>query len=293
MQQIRSFFLLAAMSGVHLMAQTDSDPLAGAHAELRGSLTFHASFDDGLAPDFSEPATQCQIKQGAELVAFEGNEEALIAEGEGKFGAALHFPKKGVTRPQYADSGFLGYNETDWSGSVSAWLRISPDEDLEPGYCDPIQITGDDSKKGFIFLEWSRDERPRYFRYAIRPLFEIWNPNNEDWATMSDEKRPMVQLKQAPFSRERWTHVVFTFSHINHLKGEPSGQLYLDGERVGSINDWNLTFGWDPARVQLVLGASYVGYIDDLAVFNKALTGEQVQQIYQLPDGIRSLFEAP
>ena len=65
-----------------------------------------------------------------------------------------------------------------WNTTVSVWLRLNPDLDLEPGYCDPVQIVGDDSKKGFIFLEFSKDETPRYFRYAIRPLFHIWNPDN-------------------------------------------------------------------------------------------------------------------
>ncbi len=75
----------------------------------------------------------------------------------------------------------LNYNDENWSATVSVWLRLDPDRDLAPGYCDPVQIVGDDSKKGFIFLEWSKDETPRYFRYAIRPLFHIWNPTNVAW----------------------------------------------------------------------------------------------------------------
>jgi hypothetical protein len=31
-----------------------------------------------------------------------------------------------------------------------------------------FQITGDDVKKGFIFLEFSKDETPRHFPYAAR-----------------------------------------------------------------------------------------------------------------------------
>src|SRR5690606_25452390 len=101
-----------------------------------------------------------------ELVPCVENDEAKIAKGEGRFGSAIHFPKKGTTRPLYRGKDVLGYNEKSWSATVSIWLRLTPDEDLEPGYCDPVQIVGDDTKKGFIFLEWSKDHTPRHFRYA-------------------------------------------------------------------------------------------------------------------------------
>jgi hypothetical protein len=98
----------------------------------------------------------------------------------------------------------------------------------------------------------------------------------------------MVQLARAPFARTKWTHVVFTFDRLNAGKAG-TGRLYLDGKPQGSIKDWDLTFGWDAAKVQLVLAAAYVGHMDDLAVFNRALTDREVEQVYQLPDGIRGL----
>ena len=156
-----------------------------------------------------------------------------LAADAGRFGGALHFPKKGATRPSFKDDRVLGYNAKSWSGTVSVWLRLNPDKDLEPGYCDPVQIIGDDNKKGYIFCEWSKDETPRYFRYAIRPLFPIWNPDNKPWADIPFEKRPMVQVDKAPFSREKWTHVVFTVENINDKAKAPLGKLYLNGKLQG------------------------------------------------------------
>ncbi len=124
-------------------------------------------------------------------------------------------PRKTNFRPSFKNAGVLGYNDKNWNASVSVWLRLNPDKDLEPGYCDPVQIVGDDSKKGFIFLEWSKDETPRFFRYAIRPLFHIWNPDNVQWDEIPFDKRPMVQVERAPFSRDAWTHVVFTLENVN------------------------------------------------------------------------------
>jgi hypothetical protein len=257
--------------------------------DLSRALTLHASFDSGLDADFSRGDKACYVLQGRELVGAAPTAEVRLAPAEGKFGGGLHFTKKNNFRPAYKDAGVLGYNDKSWSATVSVWLRLSPDQDLEPGYCDPVQIVGDDSKKGFIFLEWSKDETPRYFRYAIRPLFEIWNPTNVQWDQIPFDKRPMVQVANAPFSRERWTHAVFTLENVNDKTKPQSGRLYLNGDLQGAIEKWDLTFGWDPSRVLLVLGASYVGHMDDLAVFSRSLAPQEVKQLYGLAQGVREL----
>jgi hypothetical protein len=257
--------------------------------DLKKSLTLHASFDQGLEADFARGDKQCYVQQGKELAPAVLTDDVKVVSDEGRYGGALHFTKKNNFRPSYKDGGILGYNEKDWSTSVSVWLRLSPDEDLEPGYCDPIQIVGDDLKKGFIFLEWSKDETPRFFRYAIRPLFHIWNPDNLQWADIPFNKRPMVQVERAPFTRDKWTHVVFSLAHINEKDRPQVGRLHLNGTLQGTIENWDLTFGWDPERVLLVLGAAYVGHLDDLAVFDRALTDTEVTQLYRLTKGVSEL----
>jgi concanavalin A-like lectin/glucanase superfamily protein len=260
-----------------------------ARAKLAKSLTLHASFDKGMDADFCLGDKKCYVQKGKELVQAKPNDEVKLAADEGRFGAALFFPKKGTTRPSFKDGGVLGYNAKSWSATVSVWLRLNPDKDLEPGYCDPIQIIGDDTKKGYIFCEWSKDETPRYFRYAIRPLFHIWNPDNKQWGDIPFEKRPMVQVERAPFSREKWTHVAFTVENINDKTKAPLGKLYINGKRQGAIEKWDLRFDWDPAKVMLVLGAAYVGYQDDLAVFDYPLTDAEVDRLYNLKNGVREL----
>jgi hypothetical protein len=263
--------------------EDDKDALAKA-------LTLHASFDKALDADFSRGDKKCYVQQGKELVQAKTNDDVKVEANAGRFGGALHYPKKGNTRPSFKDDKVLGYNAKSWSCTVSVWLRINPDKDLEPGYCDPIQIIGDDNKKGYIFCEWSKDETPRYFRYAIRPLFPIWNPENKAWGDIPFEKRPMVQVEKAPFSREKWTHVAFTVENINDKTKAPRGKLYLNGKPQGSIEKWDLRFDWDPAKVLLVLGAAYVGFQDDLAVFDRPLTDAEVGRLYNLKNGVRELY---
>ncbi len=264
--------------------------VASLHADdaLKKALVMSASFDKGFDADFSTGDKACYLRTGGELVpCVESDDLKLVPDG--KFGGAIHFPRKATVRPTFRGDGVLGYNAENWSATVSLWLRLNPDEDLEPGYCDPIQIVGDTTKKGFIFLEWSKDHSPRYFRYAIRPLIELWDPEGLGWEVLPEAKRPMVQLKKTPFSRDRWTHAVFTLDQINAGKETSSGALYLDGVLQGEIKGHDLTFGWDPKAVMLVLGAAYVGHIDDLAVFNRVLNDKEVAQLHALENGVADL----
>jgi hypothetical protein len=258
-------------------------------SKLAHGLTFHGSSDREMRADFARGDKMCYYVQGKELTPAAPNDDIRLAIAGGRFGGALHFTKKNNYRPAFKDAGALGYNDKEWNASVSVWLRLTPDQDLEPGYCDPVQIVGDDSKKGFIFLEWSKDETPRFFRYAIRPLFHIWNPTNVQWADIPFDKRPMVQVQRAPFSRDTWTHVVFTLQNVNDKSKPQVGRLFINSKLQGTIDNWNLTFDWEPSRVMLVLGAAYVGHLDDLAVFDHALDDQEVSQLYGLKQGISEL----
>jgi len=280
----------AGQAGEPASRTTEQPAGADLKATLSKSLTLHASFDKGLDADYSRGDKKCYVQQGPKLIPAVLNDDVKLVADAGRFGAALHFPKKGTTRPSFKDGGVLGYNAKSWSASVSAWMRLDPDQDLEPGYCDPIQIIGDDNKKGYIFMEWSKDEKPRLFRYAIRPLFPIWNPKNLAWHEIPADKKPMVEVARAPFARDKWTHVVFTLENINDKKNPPVGKLYINGKPQGAIEKWDMKFDWDPAKVLLVLGANYVGYMDDLAVFNRPLTDGDVDFLFRLKNGVRELY---
>lgn len=261
-------------------------------SSLLRSLTLHAALDGQLNADYSLGAKDCVVTAGKERSAAVFNEH-LRSIPDGRFGQAIRFTHKSTYRPEFAGAGTLDYNPSDWSRTVSVWMRLNPDRDLEPGYCDPVQILGDSTPQGFIFLEWSKDHTPRHFRFAVRPLVEIWNPRNVGWEEIPDDRRPMVKVTESPFRGDRWTHVVFTLEHLNTGVPKSRAHLYVDGQAQGSIEDWDLRLGWTPEQVRLVLGASYVGDLDDLAVFNRALSAAEVTQLHQLPNGVSGLRMTP
>lgn len=292
---MKNFILLLAVSAGLVHSADAHEPIAPAlRSALSGALTLHASFDHGLNADFARGdrvlysyATSQERAKGG--VVGLPDDSIKITTGSGRFKNALLFTKKSNVRPFFKDGGNIGYNATDWSYSVSVWLRISPDIDLEPGYCDPVQFVGNDGNKGFIFLEWDKDSKPRYFRYAIRPLVEIWDPAKVGWANLPFEKRPMVQVDRAPFSHARWTHVVFTAEHINSKTAKPVGRLYIDGQLQGAIENWDLSFGWAPDAALMVLGAAYIGHMDELSIFDRNLNEEEVMALFRLPNGVGEL----
>ncbi len=95
----------------------------------------------------------------------------------------------------------MHYRSEDWSGTISFWMRLDPDKDLQPGYCDPLQVTQFAWNNGSFFVDFDKD-LPRDFRLGVFSDLKFWNPENIDWEKLPVEKRPMVTVKKPPFSRE-------------------------------------------------------------------------------------------
>lgn len=262
-------------------------------SHLRHALLLHASFDRGVDADFAigDPKLY-SAPTGNRSQARPGLPESNVvvhAQGEGRYGHALQFTKKMRPTVFFRGEKNLGYNTNGWSGAVSLWLRLDPDKDLQPGYCDPLQFVAQGWDEGNMFIEFSKDHTPRHFRYAILPVKKTWNPTNRGWEEIPDKDRPMVPVYKPPFRHESWTHVVFCFGNINSGRKDGFGRLYLDGKDQGAFENWPIAFNWDVPQSALTLGLSYVGWIDDIAVFNRPLTGEEVDAIYKLKEGVRGL----
>jgi hypothetical protein len=94
-----------------------------------------------------------------------------------------------------------------------------------------------------------------------------------------------------PFSGARWTHVVFTFENFNTGRKDGGMKLCLNGELRGTLSPREQTFTWDPSQTLAMLGLNYIGLFDELAFFSRALTDAEVNWLFQLEDGVRSLHD--
>jgi len=166
----------------------------------------------------------------------------------------------------------------NWSGTISFWMRLDPDNDLKPGYCDPIQITEKAWNDGALFVDFDKD-LPRDFRLGVFSDLKFWNPENTPWEKWPVERRPMVTVKKPHFTRESWTHVAFTISDANASdQYKTAANLFIDGKIQGRIVD-PMKFTWDNSKTAIMIGIEYIGDFDELMIFDRALNEADVQTI--------------
>lgn len=261
-----------------------------APAWLDMALTFHASFDHGPDADFGKgdrrlfTAPSLNDRKTGQPGLPE-NGAVSVVKGEGRFGNALQFHRAASDVVFYQVQQNLLYSKENWSGSISFWLKLDPNKDLPPGYCDPLFITPRTFNDGALWVDFS-DKSPRQFRHGAIPDRKIWDPNLQDFDKIPEAERPLVTVTQPPFSGETWTHLVIAFTDFN--TGKPNGvsTLYINGVAVGKVPSREQTYTWDAAESTAVMGISYIGLFDELSFFNRELTAAEVKELYELPGGV-------
>jgi hypothetical protein len=271
-----------------LLAGSGRAPAAAQEAlpeALAASLTFASTFDQGFDaevargdPTFFSAASAARENP----VAGPGGPGVdRVAEG-GRSGGALRFSKENrrVHFFQVEENlPFEGPGGDGWSGTISYFLSLDPESELPPTYVDPIQVTQKAWNDAAIWNDFTRDDRPRIFRLGVPADLGVWNPENKDFDALPDAEKPVVAVTEPPFASGRWTHIVITFDRFN--TGQPDGEarLYLDGELQGTVSGWDQRYSWDPSRAVIFLGLNYAGLLDDLMVFDRPLSAEEVRQL--------------
>ena len=255
---------------------------------LHRATTFHASFNGHMNADLAggDPVLYHAPTWSKMDSLVPGlPPEVRHLSGGGRVGDGLDFSigRKPVI-VLFKAAGNVAYDTSDWSGSVSFWMSLDPDRDLEPGFSDPLQITSETWNDASLFVDFTRDDTPRHFRFAAFADREVWDPAKREWDDVPVEERPMIDVANPPFSRDRWTHVVMTFDHFNTGRDDGILTAYLDGEKVGELSGREQTFTWDLSRAVVAIGINYVGKFDELTIFNRALTPDEVRELYQ-PSG--------
>jgi hypothetical protein len=262
-------------------------------AGLKSSITLHASFDTTERADFARGDAQLYHAADMKGALAPGlpSRELIDFTRSAKFGAALQFKKKTPEIICFKADHNIAYNTTNFSGTVSFWLSLTPDGDLAPGYTDPLQITSKQWDDAAFFIEFTKDDKPRHLRLGAYADTKVWNPTGRNWNDIPFEEKPLIKVEHPPFKRTDWTHIVFTFSNYNTGKANGETALYLNGKSMGSLSSRKQTFTWSIADARIYLGLSYTGLFDELTIFDRALTAAEVQRLHQLPGGVKSLLK--
>ena len=260
--------------------------------DLKAALTFYASFDNGTNADFALGDKQLYTvpnrKARDSAKAGLHKPDISITKEQGLYGDGLLFTERSKGNIYYPSKDNITYNKTDWSGAISFWLKLDPETDLEPGYCDPIQITDVSYNDAAIWVDFTK-ENPRDFRLGVIGDREVWNPNPEG----PDNENPifnkrLTPVKNPPFDKEVWTHILINFANLNTQNGQAS--LYMNGELKGTRSNIDTPFTWDLELSNIYLGLGYIGLMDELSIYNRALTDGEITTLYNLDNGVHSLF---
>ena len=285
---------LAVVSGCTPVEETggaESKEATAMTDALKSALTFHASFEDGLDAAFAlgdrRIYTAPSYEEQDQAIPGIGNPDVEIVADAGRFGHALQFNKKNTHAIFYRGEKNAAFSDNNWSGSVSFWLNLNPDEDLEPGYCDPIQITDSAYNDSAVWTDFTKDDDPRHFRLGVFGDLKAWNPEDKPPAENPDFLSRLVVVSKAPFERGQWTHVVATYDRLGG--GSGTAKLYLDGKLQGAAENIGEPFTWDMARGAFRIGVNYVGLFDEAALFSRALTADEVAALHGLEGGVAAL----
>ncbi len=265
MRTLHSFLLCAALAS---------------GADLRQDLTFHANFDAGTDAvvalgDKRIYAAPTYKEQDAARPGLEGTVVALVP-GAGRQGGALRFAGKNTRAVFYKAAGNVAFDAKAWTGTIAFWLSLDPETDLEPGYCDPIQITDKAYNDSAIWVDFTKDDHPRHFRLGVFGALRSWNPQNIDADKNPAFLNRLVVVRQTPFAKGKWTHVAITH---RGLGSDGSAELYLNGKLQGRTAGIREPFAWDAARGAIRLGVSYAGLMDDVMIFRRALTEAEIGRL--------------
>jgi len=256
---------------------------------LEDHILFYSSFDGKVSADIAHGDamiyTAKNYEKGAYAKAGLNDPNVVLAKRKGLIDDAIHFKVAKTAAIFYKAYKNVGYSETFWNGTISFWLRLDPNKTLAPGYCDPICITDSKWSDAGLWVDFT-DHDPRKFRLGAMGDIAVWDPNGDSDET--DWNKRTVPVAPSPFRSETWTHVAIVFSNVNTAK--PNFQLYLNGTFMGEIKGVNDPFTWVAENGKIMLGLGYIGFMDELAIFDKALDRTEVRTVFELKGGIKTVF---
>lgn len=250
---------------------------------LSNTLIFYAPFDGDTQAQFAVGDTDIYtaldrkalqaVKKGLE------GSNTVLAKDVGLHGDALEFKKKGKPVVFYDAFKNMGYSKESWSGAISFWLRLDPAQDLEPGFCDPIQITDVNYNDASIWVDFTK-ANPRDFRLGVLGDLSAWNPQKLGPDNNPEFEKRLVRVKTPPFSRASWTHIVINFSKLG--TSSATSHLFINGALQGSVQKIADPFTWEEEKAKIFLGLNYIGLMDELSVFERPLSTEAIDKLFRV-----------
>src|SRR5207247_11422232 len=131
----------------------------------------------------------------------------------------------------------------------------------------PVQISKKGSPTAGICF-YLNNAKPRDLRMG----FSSAVPAGQKGIQESDPDAPMVRVPGVGFKSGDWHHVVLTWQNLDTSKDDALATLYIDGKKIGEVNDRPIAMEWDIDKAGIYVAINFIGLLDELAVFNRSLT---------------------
>ncbi|MBI4663543.1 MAG: hypothetical protein HY735_32480 [Verrucomicrobia bacterium] len=283
------------LSNVFMNPSFAQEPSVDENA-LRRAVTFYASFDEAPKGDFGGGSLALRTRfnhasEPGKFVFTDGFDAAVfrVARDRGVSGGALEctdvLPRNG--RIFFPGQGNIAFRQGGWSGAVSFWINTDPNTMLKTGFCDPVQITQKGAGNGGLWVDFNND-KPRSLRHGAFPaVAEGRKPIPE-----SDPNAPIVWVKNIGFKAGDWHHVALAWKNFDTGRKDARSKLYIDGKKIGEIRDCDLRMDWELENTGIYVAVSFVGLLDELALFNRELTGAEAEHLHRHPGTLENLKRA-
>ncbi|MFO0799515.1 MAG: LamG-like jellyroll fold domain-containing protein [Gemmataceae bacterium] len=282
---MRPLFAPCAIAAVLAAAPAPAQPEPDT---LKKAVTLYASFDEHIWADVAGGGKMLNTRfnhpslPGTFLVEPGFNDNVFhVARGRGVAGggaldATDVLPRNG--RVFFPAKGNLAYDPKGWGGALSVWCQTDPNQSLKTSFCDPVQITEKGANNGGIWFDFN-DAKPRDLRHGAFPAV----PAGQKGVAEDDPQAPLVRVPRVAWKVGDWHHVVLSWSGFDTGKADAVSQLYIDGKLIGEVRDRAVAMNWDIDRTGVYVAVNYVGLLDELALFRRPLTADEVKLLRERP----------
>ena len=225
--------------------------------QLAPSLSFYASYEDGMDAAYARDDRRIYSAPSYDALSERGpwywGQDVALAYDAGISGHALNFTG-GLTQAVF----YTGAANAPWAdaGALSVWLHPA---DFSGA---PLALTGEDPFAPAAAIDLSPDPMQLVVR-AIQGEGAAVPPPGD------------------------WLHVVVS---ISNAASGGKVDVYVNGEASTSFDVTDPEHSWEAARSTIRLGVNYVGLIDELAIFDRALTPVEVRLLDETPNLPASLM---
>ncbi|MDA0203965.1 MAG: hypothetical protein O3A53_01170 [Acidobacteria bacterium] len=225
--------------------------------QLAPSMTFYASYEDGMDAAQARDDRRIYSAPSYEALGERGpwywGQDVQLAYDSGISGHALNFTG-GLTQALF----YTGEANAPWAdaGALSVWLH--------PGefFGAPLAVVGVDPLAPAVAIDLLSDP----LQLAVRAI------HGEGSAV--------------PPAGD-WLHVVIS---VSDAASGGKVTVYVNGQESTTFDVTDPDHSWDAARSTIRLGVDYVGLIDELAIFDRALTPAEVRLLHETPNLPASLM---